>query len=212
MLRLIDRVGQYLVYLGIPGVFLLALLDSAAVPMVGGPDAVVLLLSWHNPAQVPLIVLAAALGSTVGCIVLYRVGMAGGKAALARFSPGRRERIERLIQRNAAWAVFTGVAMPPPFPTKAVILAAGAFRTPIATFAAAVALARVMRYALIGWLGARFGDEAAGMIRDHYLLIVGVLLALAASFILARRLRARGALPPPKPQAQGAPPPDQPLG
>ncbi len=212
MLQLIERVGQYLIYLGVPGVFLIALLDSAAVPMVGGPDAVVLLLSWRNPSQVPLIVLAAALGSTVGCIILYRVGMAGGKAALARFSPGRRERIERLIERNAAWAVFTAVAMPPPFPTKAVILAAGAFRTPMATYASAVALARLLRYGLIAWLGARFGDEAAGMIREHYLLIVGVLLALAAIFILARQWRTRGARRAAKARAEETTPPTQPLG
>lgn len=92
-MRFLQRLSQYLIYLGIPGLFLIALLDSAAVPMVGGPDAVIMLLSWRNPSQLFAIVLAAAVGSTLGCLVLYRVARAGGRLVLARLS--RRSRSER---------------------------------------------------------------------------------------------------------------------
>jgi membrane protein YqaA with SNARE-associated domain len=192
--RFIERVGQYLVYLGVPGVFLIALLDSAAIPMIGGPDAVLLLLSWRSPSQMPYFVLAATLGSTLGCLVLYRIGMAGGRAALARFSQAKRDRVGQLMERHTSWAVFMSVTMPPPFPTKPLILAAGVFRVPVMSFAISVALGRLLRYAVIAWLGARFGDHAAAVIKDHYLLIVGVLLAIAAALFVARRLR-RSAVP-----------------
>src|SRR5512140_1266846 len=137
--RFIERVGQYLVYLGVPGVFLIALLDSAAIPMVGGPDAVLLLIAWHNPSQAPFAVLAAALGSTLGCLILYRIGMAGGKAALSRFSQAKRDRVQKLMEKNTGWALFMSVTMPPPFPTKPLILAAGVFRIPVISFTVPVA-------------------------------------------------------------------------
>jgi membrane protein YqaA with SNARE-associated domain len=192
--QLIERVGQYLVYLGVPGVFLIALLDSAAIPMIGGPDAVLLLLSWHNPSQMPYFVLAATLGSTLGCLVLYRVGMAGGRAALARFSQAKRERVQQLMEKHTSWAVFMSVTMPPPFPTKPLILAAGVFRVPVMSFAISVALGRLLRYGVIAWIGARFGDHAAAVMKDHYLLIVGVLLAITAALFITRRFR-RSAVP-----------------
>jgi membrane protein YqaA with SNARE-associated domain len=187
--RFLERVSQYLVYLGVPGVFLIALLDSAAIPMIGGPDAVILLVAWRTPSQAPFAVLAAALGSTLGCLILYRIGMAGGKAALARFSQAKRNRVQQLMEKNTGWALFMSVTMPPPFPTKPMILAAGVFRVPVASFTFPVALGRLLRYAAIAWLGARFGDQAATVIKQHYLLIVGTLAVIAILIFVVRRLR-----------------------
>lgn len=189
MPRFIQRVGEYLVYLGVPGVFLIALLDSAAVPMVGGPDAVLLLIAWRSPSQAPVAVLAAALGSTLGCLILYRIGMAGGRAALSRFSQAKRDRVQQLMEKNTGWALFMSVTMPPPFPTKPLILAAGVFRVPLVSFTTPVALGRLLRYSAIAWIGARFGDQAADVIREHYMLIVGCLVIIALLIFVARRIR-----------------------
>lgn len=93
------RVKQYLLVFGIPGLFLIALLDSAAVPIAGGPDAVLLLLSWRRPGMVWLIATAATIGSTLGCLILYRIGAAGGELALARFSESRRVWVRARLTR-----------------------------------------------------------------------------------------------------------------
>src|SRR5512142_1267335 len=82
----LQRLTHYLLVLGIPGVFAISLLDAAAIPLVGGPDGIVALLAWQKPAQLPWIVLAAALGSTIGCAILYRIGRAGGDLALSRLA------------------------------------------------------------------------------------------------------------------------------
>ncbi len=188
-MRLFEALGRYLVYLGIPGLFVIALLDSAAIPMVGGPDAIVLLLSWHNPSQLLVIAAVAASGSTLGCLVLYRIAKAGGSLVLARLSAEKREKAVRMIEGNAAWAVFTSVVVPPPFPTKAVILAAGAFRAPVASFTVAILAGRLIRYTLMAWVGARFGDQAARVIREHYLSILVVVLATVLVILAVRRIR-----------------------
>ncbi len=189
--RFLERLNQYLVYLGVPGLFVIALLDSAAVPMVGGPDAVIVLLSWRDPSHLPAIILAASLGSTLGCIVLYRIAKAAGKPILNRLSVEKRDRVTRMIERNATWAVFMSVVAPPPFPTKAVVLAAGAFHASLVPFVVAVLIGRLLRYSAMAWLGARFGDQAAQVIKEHYLSILGVLVAAALAILLARRLRKR---------------------
>ncbi|MBP1610372.1 MAG: putative rane-associated protein [Acidobacteria bacterium] len=118
----LQRLSQYLLVLGIPGLFFIVLLDSAAVPMPGGPDALVILLSWQRPALFFWIALVAALGSCVGCLILYKIGYAGGRLAMGKISPGRQDWIKRKIEANSFLAVFLAVLAPPPFPTKAVIL------------------------------------------------------------------------------------------
>jgi membrane protein YqaA with SNARE-associated domain len=188
-LRFLARLNEYLLFLGIPGLLAISFLDSAAVPMAGGPDAVIVLLSWRRPAMTLLIVLAAAVGSTLGCMVLYGIGKKGGEKALSRFSPERVEWIERKMQEYGAWAVFAAVMAPPPFPTKPVILAAGVLRASKLRFAASVFAGRLVRYSLLGYLGAKFGDESARIIKAHYPEIFLALLGGLALIILIRYLR-----------------------
>jgi membrane protein YqaA with SNARE-associated domain len=192
-LRFLERLTNYLVYLGVPGLFLIALLDSAAVPMVGGPDAVIVLLAWHDPSKAPWIIMAAAVGSVIGCLILYRIGRAGGELALAKVSKEKRERVMRMVEQNATWAAFVSVTMPPPFPTKPVILASGMFRAPIPAFASAIFVGRLIRFSALAWLGARFGDQAAKIIKSHYLSILACLAVAVVLFMLVRKIRSRAA-------------------
>ena len=56
--------------------FVIAFLDSAAIPMMGGPDALAMRLAWHCWGLAWLIVIAAFAGS-MGCLVLCGIGRAG---------------------------------------------------------------------------------------------------------------------------------------
>ena len=188
-MRSLVRLNEYLLFMGIPGLLAISFLDSAAIPMAGGPDAVVILLSWRRPAMTFLIVLAAAVGSTLGCMVLYGIGKKGGEKALSRFNPERVAWIERKMQEYGAWAVFAAVMTPPPFPTKPVILAAGVLRARKLRFAASVFAGRLVRYSLLGFLGAKFGDQSAKIIKSHYPEILIALLCGILLVVLIRRLR-----------------------
>ncbi|MBI3950444.1 MAG: DedA family protein [Acidobacteria bacterium] len=179
----------YLLAWGVPGLFLIAFLDSAAVPMVGGPDAVVLLLCWQQPSHMPLIVLAAAIGSTLGCAVLYYIGRAGGELVLERFHMERRLWVKANIDRNTIWAVMVAVLAPPPFPTKLVILAAGAFGVGLGKFIVGVLAGRLIRYSIEGYLGARIGGQAVRVLKAQYPIISLVLIACVVLFLLIRRVR-----------------------
>jgi membrane protein YqaA with SNARE-associated domain len=190
--KFLHKLKDYLLALGIPGVFAIAFLDSAAVPMAGGPDAVVLFLSWQKPSQVLLIVLAAAVGSALGSVVLYYIGRAGGELALSRFEPSRRVWVKEKMDRNAFWAVIVAVMAPPPFPTKPVVMAAGVFNMPLGKFLTGVLIGRLIRYGLEGYAGARFGDQAARILKAQYPIIFLVLIGCLLLFVLVRRVRRPG--------------------
>ena len=190
-MSLLSRLKEHLTVLGIPGLLLIAFLDSAAVPMAGGPDGLLLLLAWQRPELAWLTTIAASVGSLLGCLVLYRIGRAGGELALARFGENRRAWVKDKIDRHAFLAVLAAVCAPPPFPTKLVILAAGAFRMATVPFVLGVLTGRLFRYGLEAYLAARYGDQAAEILKHRYPQVALAVLGLVAITILVRWLRRR---------------------
>ena len=187
-MQFLNRLNEYLLIMGIPGLLVISFLDSAGVPLPGGPDTVILLLAWSRPEMTFLIVPAAAIGSMLGCLVLYGIGLKGGEKALSRFDPEKAARVKQKMQGNAVWAVLAAVLAPPPFPTKIIILAAGVLRMSKIRFSASVFGGRILRYSLIGFLAARYGDQAARMLKSHYAAFFLVLVATLALVILIRYL------------------------
>jgi len=190
-MKILARVSQYLQLLGVPGVFLIALLDSAAVPLPGGPEAVIAILCWRRPSEWLFISVVAAAGSAMGCLILYCVARAGGDLALSRISKDKLDQAQHMVDRNATWAVFLSVALPPPIPTKPVILAAGAFHAPVLPFTLTVFTGRIVRYSVLAYLGARFGEDAARVIKARYPWLALTLVAVVAAALIVRRIRHR---------------------
>jgi membrane protein YqaA with SNARE-associated domain len=190
-------VSQYLLAYGAFGLFAIALLDSALIPLPGGPDAVLILLSAARPAWVPLYVLAATLGSCIGCLIFYYISRRAGRGALKRFSPRKQARVKELIDRYDVLSVLVASVLPPPFPFKIFIATAGVFRFSVLRFALAVAAGRAFRYALIGYLAAHYGAHAKELLARYYPYIgLGVAALVIAVFVvrnlLKRRRRGKG--------------------
>jgi membrane protein YqaA with SNARE-associated domain len=183
------HIKKYLLVMGIPGLLVLALLDSAAVPLAGGPDAVIMLLAWRRPAMTYLIVLAATIGSTIGCMILYGIGRKGGEKALSRIKPEKVAWINSKMQKYGAWAVFAAVLAPPPFPTKPAIIAAGVLGTRKLPFISGVFVGRLIRYSFLGYLGAKFGDKSTQVLKAHYPAIALALLGGILLILLIRMIR-----------------------
>lgn len=170
------QLGEWLMAFGALGLFVISLLDSAFVPLPGGPDFAMIALSARTPAWMPLYALAATAGSTIGCTFLYLAARRAGTRALARVSPERRERIENLLGRYDMLAVAVPALLPPPFPFKALVLGAGVFRLKTGRFILAIFAGRLIRFLAEGWLAVRFGEDARRLIAGHG---IKVLLALA---------------------------------
>lgn len=176
-----------LIGLGAIGVLGIALLDAALIPIPGGPDAAVMALSHLNHAMMPLYVLAAVLGSTVGCLVPYWLGRKTGEAALRKFSAEKVARVNALVDRYDFLAMLVGAVLPPPFPFKLFLISAGVFRMGVAKFLAALAIGRSIRFLLEGWMAVKYGEQAAEVFKHHYPKIgLGIAAAAIIGFLVHR--------------------------
>ncbi|HEX8144242.1 MAG TPA: VTT domain-containing protein [Pyrinomonadaceae bacterium] len=188
----LGHVSQYLLAYGPFGLFAIALLDSALIPMAGGPDAIMILLSTARPAWWPIYAAAATLGSVIGCVILYYISKRAGRRALSRFSEAKQKRVKELIDRYDVLSVLVASLLPPPFPFKLFVITTGVFRLNVWRFALAVAAGRAFRYLLEGYLAARYGEHAKEIVARYYPAIGIGLAVLIILFFVARNLRRRG--------------------
>ena len=184
----LGQISQYLISFGPFGLFAIAFLDSVMVPMPGGVDAVLLLLAAARPSWLLIYVAAATIGSTIGCVALYRLSQRAGKKALSKFSEAKQKRVKDLIDRYDVMSVLVASLLPPPFPFKLFVVSAGVFRLDLLRFTLAVAGGRTFRYLLLGYLAARYGDQAKELLTRYYPAIGITLAVLIVLFFVAKAL------------------------
>ena len=173
----LSKFTHYLVSFGPFGLLAIAFLDSLMIPMPGGVDAVLLLLAASRPSWMLIYVAAATIGSTLGCVGLYRISQRAGKRALSRFSESKQKRVKDLIDRYDVMSVLVASLLPPPFPFKLFVVSSGVFRLNLLSFTLAVAGGRTFRYLLEGYLAARYGEHAKELLARYYPAI-GIALAV----------------------------------
>ncbi len=192
-LPLIRTLRELALDAGLPGVLGLSFVDSAGIPTGGGPDFAVVILSGLQPdfLRVALFVLAATLGSTVGCTALYFFGRKGGELALRRFDITHRDRVRDQIDRNGFGAIFIAAMGPPPFPTKLFVISAGVFGMPLMTLVTSMMVGRALRYSITAYLGVVLGEQAIVFLHDHAAHALVAVLLLAALLGLVQLIRRR---------------------
>ena len=189
----LTHVSEYLVTLGPAGLFAVALLDSVFVPMPGGPDAVMLVLSTQRPSWMPFYALSAIAGSVIGCLILYYISRRAGRRALDKFPPSKQKRVKELVDRYDVLSVLVPCVLPPPFPFKLFVVTAGVFRLNVWRFAAAIAVGRTFRYFLEGFFAVEYGERAGSLLAQHYPAVgLGLAALIIVFFVLRSLLRRRG--------------------
>lgn len=189
----LTSVREFLVPFGAAGLFAIALLDSALIPLPGGPDAVMILLSTQAPARMPFYALGATAGSVVGCLILYYISKRAGRSALDKFSEEKRARVKELVDRYDVLSVLVASVLPPPFPFKLFVITAGVFRLSVARFAVAVAIGRAFRFFLEGFLAVRYGEQAGEMLKQNYPSVgLGIAALIVVVFVARGLLKRKG--------------------
>jgi membrane protein YqaA with SNARE-associated domain len=167
-------------------------MDAAFIPMPGGPDVVVISLSIYKPALMPLYVLAAIAGSTLGSLILYFIARKGGQAALRKFSVEKRAKVQKALDEYDVWALLIAAVMPPPFPFKIFVLSAGAFRMKLWRFVLAMVLGRGVRFVLEGVLAVRYGEQATEILKQNGAKVgLGLAAAIIVIFLVKMILNRR---------------------
>jgi len=173
---------------GLPGLFLVALLDSAGVPLPTGVDALLITLCAVRPEVAPLAVILATTGSAVGCLFLFYVARKGGKAYLERQTQtGKARRLREWFQQYGLITVFISVLSPIPLPTKVFVLSAGALGASPLWFVVSVVAGRIPRYIGLAWLGSQLGAHSTEWLKAHVWHFAAGAAALALSLYLLTR-------------------------
>jgi membrane protein YqaA with SNARE-associated domain len=175
--------------LGAPGLFLISFLDSSVLTFPVINDLLLIELSIQHPARMPLYAAMAALGSLLGCVLLFFLARKGGEAFFHTKAGGHAHAIRHWVERNGFGGVLVAALLPPPTPFKFFVIAAGVLEVPLASFTSAIALARAFRYFGIGYLAVRYGADAMPYLAEHKLQVsVSVIGLVTVSYALSRLL------------------------
>jgi membrane protein YqaA with SNARE-associated domain len=142
-------------HLGGVGVFILAALDSSVLPTLGAVDALTIILAARHPELWPYYAMCSAAGSVCGASVAYRLP---GLGILRRRIKGAVfDRVTAFLKRFGSLALALAALLPPPFPTSAFVLSAGATRYRFIAFVLSFGAGRACRFALLAFLASVFG-------------------------------------------------------
>jgi len=143
---------------GVLGLVLLAVADDSFLFLPIGCDLLTVVLVARNHERLALYALAAATGSTIGVFLLDLVCRNLGEAGLTRIvKPKLLDSLKYQMQQRAASVLVVSCLAPPPFPFGAAIAVASALQYPRPHLLLVVFLARLARFALVGWSAIYFG-------------------------------------------------------
>ncbi len=178
--------------LGAPGLFLISFLDSSVLTFPIINDLLLIELSIQHPARMPLYALMAALGSVLGCVLLYFIARKGGETLFHRKAGKHAHAIRHWVEQNGFVGIVIAALLPRPTPFKIFVFAAGVFEVPLISYTAAITIARLFRYFGIGYLAIRYGADAMPYLIHHKVQVaVFVISLVSVSFVLSRVLLRR---------------------
>jgi membrane protein YqaA with SNARE-associated domain len=177
------------------GVFFLALLDSAGLPLPAAMDILLLGIGWKAPEHAYFSALLATVGSFLGNAALYWAAHNGGRRWVKAFpEPPKPRRFRDWFHRYGLVTVFIPALFPIiPLPLKVFVASAGVLHTRFGKFAAVILLARCIRYFGLAYIGIQLGENAHYFLEHNAFAITGAALGLALGLLLLIKLNDRRA-------------------
>src|SRR6185436_18293430 len=185
------------IYIAAPAMVLIGALDSSLLSLPEINDYLLVGRCYKYPHAAFYFPLFAALGSVLGCLLLYTIMRRGGQALLRkRFKPESIQRVERAYARFGVFAIAIPAILPPPLPFKIFVATAGTLEYPRWKFLLTVMIARSFRYYVEGILAVYYGRRVLLFMKDNGLVIVSivgtlVLIGLIVYLIVRQRGYAR---------------------
>jgi membrane protein YqaA with SNARE-associated domain len=195
-----ERVVTVPMYFAAPLMVLVGALDSSLLSLPEVNDYITIARVANNPIEVYYFPLFPALGSVIGCLVLYRIARRGEEFINKRFHPKHLDRVKEIYRNWGLFALVIPALLPPPMPFKIFVATAGALEYPAARFATVIMIARTARYYFWGWLAFFFRKEVLQTLRwleSNIIEILGAIIALFVLSLIGRWLfvRLRGQAP-----------------
>lgn len=174
--------------LGPWGLFLIALGDSAFIPLPQGVDALLIAQSIAAPSTAYLAATLAVVGSVLGSYILYSLARRGGEKMLEKKASQKgAQKLRKSVEQYGALALIPPTMIPLPLPMKLFVIAAGVFQMPIPQFLAALTFARCVRYFGEAFVAVRYGDRTTEFLRENAVAGIVIGLGLVAVFFVVHR-------------------------
>ncbi|ALC16724.1 cytochrome b561 [Desulfuromonas soudanensis] len=175
---------------GAPALFLLAVAESSFFPIP--PDVLLLALCISVPARSFRFALLASVGSVLGGILGYGIGLwlwEGLASYFYNYVPGFTEQVfasvQNLFSTYDFWTVFAAGFTPIPY--KVITIGAGVFQINFPVFVLASAISRSLRFFLVAWLIYRYGTTMRGFVEKYFnLLSILFVVLLIGGFVVIR--------------------------
>jgi membrane protein YqaA with SNARE-associated domain len=189
-MNLLSTLFGFLFRIGYFGPLLMGVLDSSFLILPFGNDLMVVALvarhhtgdPWHGT---PWYVLSAAVGSTIGVLLLALVARKLGEAGLRKIAGDRRyDKLSVRIGNRAGLAVAVGALAPPPFPFTTVIAAVAALNYPLWRMLVINFFARLVRFTILAWLALKLGGNVMSIAKSvpfEWAMSVFIVACLVAS-------------------------------
>lgn len=173
------------IYYAAPAMIAIGALDSSLLSLPEINDYLVVGRCIKQPSAAFYFPLFAAIGSVIGCLVLYTIMRRGGQALLRRrFKRENIERVERAYARYGFLAIAIPALLPPPMPFKIFVATAGTLEYPRWKFLVTVMIARSFRYYVEGILAVFYGKRVLSFLSDNGLVILSIVAAAAVLILL----------------------------
>lgn len=194
---LAKRLSHFIVHVPIwiaaPSMILIGALDSSLLSLPEVNDYLVIARCYTHPRTAVFFPMFAAIGSMLGCLLLYTILQRGGLALLHRkFKIERIQKVERAYARFGILALAVPALLPPPLPFKIFVATAGALQFPRRRFLLTILIARALRYYTEGLLAVFYGERVLRFLKDNGLLIVSVVAGLCLVGLAVYLLSATG--------------------
>lgn len=178
---------RWLLRLGGPGLIVIGLIDNSVIPIPGGMDLAVILLTAHHREWWWYYGLMATFGAVIGGYVTFRLAEKGGKEGLEKkIGKQKSEKVYKKFEKRGFDTIALGAIIPPPFPMVPMLMAAGVMQYPKKKFLMALTAGRGVRFFAIAFLGKTYGTAIIGWLSRYYkpflyaLIAAGVLGGIGA--------------------------------
>lgn len=170
---------KWLLRFGGPGLIAVGLIDNSVIPIPGGMDIAVILLTAHHREWWPYYGAMATLGAVIGGYVTYRVAKKGGKEAFEKkIGKQRAEKVYKKFEKGGFSTVVIGSILPPPFPIVPVLMAPGVMQYSPKKFLGALSLGRAVRFFAVAFLSHTYGTAILGWLGRYYKPLLYVFIGL----------------------------------
>lgn len=180
-LFLVNGVWTWIHRLGGPGLILVGLADNSAIPIPGGMDIFVILLSAHRREWWLYYALMAVVGAVVGGYLTYRLAEKGGEETFEKkIGKKRAQKVYNKFKKRGFATIAISAVLPPPFPMVPMLMAAGVLQYPRKKFLSALTTGRAARFVVVAFLGRTYGKTIISTLGVYYKPVLYSLVGLAS--------------------------------